>query len=245
MSPATEDKKKHYSLTSHLIELRTRLTKIFVVLIVLVIIIAPFLQEILVYITSPMLISLPDGNKMSITGVLEGVMVPLKVLLVSAFILSLPFTLYQVWAFVAPGLYAEEKKTILPIALSSLLLFFMGIGFCYFIFLPLLFTIAATFTPNKIANYIPTIGSYLSLILSMFIVFGVTFQVPIMMFVLNKINIVSVQQLKHFRGYAVIVAFTIAAIATPPDIISQFLLALPLIILYELGLLICWLVRAK
>ncbi|MBN3860379.1 MAG: twin-arginine translocase subunit TatC [Neisseriaceae bacterium] len=239
MNNQPEDQKKYSSLTGHLIELRSRLIKVILVLIFLVIILTPFLQEIITYITHPMLASLPEGNKMSITGVLEGIIVPLKVLLATAFIISLPFTLYQAWAFIAPGLYSKEKKVALPILLSSLLLFFLGMAFCYFIFFPALFTVAATFTPKDVAYYIPTINNYISFILTMFIVFGLAFQVPIVMFVLNKMGAISIQQFKSFRGYAIIAAFAIAAITTPPDIISQFFLAIPLVVLYELGLIAC------
>ncbi|QRN41179.1 MAG: twin-arginine translocase subunit TatC [Neisseriaceae bacterium] len=239
MSKQHKDLKKYKSLTEHLIELRSRLIKIILVIIILIITLTPFLHQILTYVTQPMLASLPEGNKMSITGVLEGIIVPIKVLLTMAFILSLPFTLYQIWAFIAPGLYRKEKKVVFPILLSSFLLFFLGMGFCYFIFFPALFTVASTFTPGDVAYYVPTINNYISFILTMFLVFGLAFQVPIVMFVLNTMDIVSRQQFKDFRAYAIIAAFTIAAITTPPDIISQFFLAVPLVLLYELGLVTC------
>lgn len=237
--------KSELTLTDHLLELRSRLIKVIVVLAIFVALLAPFMQEIFSFITRPMLHTLPSGNKLSITGVLEGVIVPFKVLLTTAFLLSLPFTLYQVWAFIAPGLYVKEKRIIFPLVFISLILFFLGMCFCYFAFFPMLFKIAAAFTPDDIAKYIPTIENYLSFILTMFIVFGLAFQLPIIMFVLNRFGIVSVAKMVSFRGYAIIAAFTIAAITTPPDVISQFFLAVPLVVLYEIGIIVCRLTAIK
>lgn len=227
------------SLAEHLSELRSRLIKIIVVLAIAITALSPFLQEIMRLITYPILHTLPRGNKMSITGVLEGVIVPFKMLLGCAFVLTLPFTLYQIWCFIAPGLYQKEKKIILQLVLFSLLMFVLGMLFCFFIFMPLLFRVSAHFTPKTVALYIPTISNYLNFIIRMLITFGFAFQLPILMLVSQQMELTTFDTFKKRRSYAIIAAFGIAAIVTPPDIMSQFFLAIPLIILYEGGLLLC------
>ena len=227
------------SLSEHLLELRSRLIKITVVIVLLVACLSFFLSHLLHWIAYPLLRTLPPGSHLSITGVLEGVIIPLKVLLAGAFILSLPFTLYQVWAFVAPGLYRKEKYLILPCVFFSLVLFMLGMAFCYFVCFPLLFKIASTFTPSDIAFYIPTLSNYVSFLITMFLVFGLAFQLPIFMVVLNSLAVFSLENYRKFRSYAIVADFAVAAIVTPPDVISQLLLAIPLIVLYEIGLAAC------
>ena len=227
------------SLAEHLSELRSRLIKTIAVLMIAMIVLSPFLQTIMRLITYPILHTLPQGNKMSITGVLEGVIVPFKILFGCAFVLTLPFTLYQIWCFIAPGLYQKEKKIILQLVLFSLLMFVLGMLFCFFVFFPLLFRVSAYFTPKTVALYIPTISNYLNFIIRMLITFGFAFQLPILMLVLQQMQLTTSDTFKKWRSYAIIAAFGVAAIMTPPDIMSQFFLAIPLIILYESGLLLC------
>ncbi|MFH4415799.1 MAG: twin-arginine translocase subunit TatC [Neisseriaceae bacterium] len=232
-------KEKNISLLEHLVELRSRILKIVLVWLSVVALLFPFLAQLMNYVTRPILLALPHGSKLSITGVLEGILIPLKLLLTVGFIISLPFSLFQVWAFVAPGLYKKEKRLIFALVISSLIFFCLGMVFCYFVFFPLLFKVAATFTPQQIAYYIPTISSYLSFSLTMLMVFGTAFQVPVLMLVLHRAQLVKFERLKKFRSYAIVAAFIIAGVLTPPDVVSQLLLAIPLVLLYELGLLAC------
>jgi len=185
----------------------------------------------------PMLSALPEGTRMIATGVITPFMVPVKVTLLAAFVLALPIVLYQAWAFVAPGLYQHEQRLALPIIISSTLLFLLGMAFCYFVVFRTVFTFIAGFAPQSITPA-PDIEAYVNFVITMFIAFGVTFEVPVAVLLLVKSGIVSVQKLRAARSYVIVGAFVIAAIVTPPDVISQFLLATPLCLLYELGLLI-------
>ncbi|MFL6662863.1 MAG: twin-arginine translocase subunit TatC, partial [Rhizobacter sp.] len=155
--------------------------------------------------------------------------------LMAAFLVALPVVLYQAWAFVAPGLYSHEKKLVLPLVVSSTILFFAGIAFCYFFVFGRVFTFIQSFAPTSITPA-PDIEAYLSFVLTMFIAFGATFEVPIVVVVLARLGIVSVEKLKSFRSYFIVLAFIVAAIITPPDIVSQLALALPMCLLYELGI---------
>jgi sec-independent protein translocase protein TatC len=161
--------------------------------------------------------------------------VPLKILLMAAFLLALPVVLYQVWAFVAPGLYTHEKKLVMPLVVSSTLLFFIGVAFCYFFVFGQVFKFIQSFAPKSIVAA-PDIEAYLGFVLSMFLAFGMAFEVPIAVVVLARMNIVSIEKLKNFRGYFIVLAFVIAAIVTPPDVVSQLALAIPMCILYEVGI---------
>ena len=153
----------------------------------------------------------------------------------SAFLLALPFVLWQVWAFVAPGLYSHEKKLVLPLVISSTLLFFIGVAFCYYLVFGQVFAFIQSFAPKSITAA-PDIEAYLSFVLSMFLAFGLSFEVPIAVVVLARMGIVSVQKLREFRGYFIVIAFVIAAIVTPPDVVSQLSLAIPMCLLYEVGI---------
>ena len=153
----------------------------------------------------------------------------------AAFLLALPVVLYQVWAFVAPGLYAHEKKLVLPLVVSSTVLFFIGVAFCYFFVFGQVFKFIQSFAPKSITAA-PDIEAYLSFVLSMFLAFGLAFEVPVAVVVLARLGIVNVEKLKAFRGYFIVLAFVIAAIVTPPDVVSQLSLAIPMCLLYELGI---------
>ena len=159
----------------------------------------------------------------------------LKVLMMAAFLLALPVVLWQVWAFVAPGLYSHEKKLVMPLVVSSTLLFFVGVAFCYYFVFGQVFSFIQSFAPKSIAAT-PDIEAYLSFVLTMFLAFGLAFEVPIVVVVLARMGIVSIQKLKDFRGYFVVLAFIIAAIVTPPDVVSQLALAIPMCLLYEVGI---------
>ena len=184
---------------------------------------------------APLVASLPHGATMIATNVISPFLVPLKITMMAAFLLALPVVLYQVWAFVAPGLYSHEKKLVLPLVISSTVLFFTGVAFCYFFVFGKVFKFIQSFAPHSITAA-PDIEAYLSFVLTMFIAFGAAFEVPVAVVVLARMGIVSVAKLREFRGYFIVLAFIIAAILTPPDIVSQLSLAIPMCLLYELGI---------
>ncbi|WP_426174537.1 twin-arginine translocase subunit TatC [Massilia sp. TWR1-2-2] len=224
---------------SHLIELRDRLVKssIGIALICAALMLWPGPAAIYDYIARPMIAALPVGSKMIATGVIAPFLVPMKVTLVIAFILALPWVFYQLWAFIAPGLYTHEKKLVLPLVLSSSLLFMGGVAFCYFFVFGRVFKFIGDFAPSSIA-VTPDIENYLDFVMSMCLAFGATFEVPVVVVILVRMGVVSVAKLKEVRPYAIVGAFVIAAIVTPPDVVSQLALALPMCLLFELGIMV-------
>ncbi|MDB5795109.1 MAG: tatC [Noviherbaspirillum sp.] len=222
---------------SHLVELRSRVVKASAAVIVVFLCMMPWAGRIYDFLAYPMMVALPAGSKMIATGVITPFLIPVKVTLLVAFIVALPWVLYQAWAFVAPGLYAHEKKLIAPLVISSSLLFVIGVAFCYFLVFGVVFKFVNDFAPASV-SVAPDIDSYFSFVMTMFIVFGLTFEVPIVVIVLVRMGLVSVEKLKEVRPYVIVGAFVIAAIVTPPDIMSQLLLAIPLWVLFEVGLFI-------
>lgn len=224
---------------SHLVELRDRLVKasIGIAIVCAALFAWPGPSAIYDFLAKPMIASLPVGAKMIATGVISPFLVPMKVTLLLAFMLALPWVLYQVWAFVAPGLYSHEKRLVAPLVISSSLLFFSGVAFCYFFVFGRVFKFISEFAPTSI-TVSPDIENYLDFVMSMCLAFGMTFEVPIVVVVLVRMGLVSVEQLKAMRPYIIVGAFVVAAIVTPPDIVSQFSLALPMWFLFELGLLV-------
>jgi sec-independent protein translocase protein TatC len=221
----------------HLIELRDRLLKCVIAMAVATAVFALYPGPGALYdlLAAPLVAHLPKGATLIATSVISPFMVPLKIMLMAAFMLALPVLLYQLWAFVAPGLYSHEKKLVLPLVVSSTLLFFVGVAFCYFFVFGQVFSFIQSFAPKSITAA-PDIEAYLSFVLTMFIAFGLAFEVPIVVIVLARMGIVSVQKLKDFRGYFIVLAFIIAAIVTPPDVVSQLALAIPMCLLYEVGI---------
>ena len=221
----------------HLVELRDRVVKALIAVGVAAALLFFFPGPGALYdlLAAPLVAHLPKGATLIATSVISPFMVPLKILLVSAFLLALPVVLWQVWAFIAPGLYAHEKRLVLPLVVSSTLLFFVGVGFCYFFVFGQVFSFIQSFAPKSITAA-PDIEAYLSFVLTMFIAFGLAFEVPIVVIVLARLGLVSVEKLKAFRGYFVVLAFIIAAVVTPPDVVSQLALAVPMCLLYELGI---------
>ncbi len=221
----------------HLKELRDRLVKslIAVALACMVLSVFPGPSELYDYLAAPLVANLPEGTKLIATSVISPFMVPLKIMLMTGFLLALPVVLYQGWAFVAPGLYMHEKKLVLPLVVSSTLLFFIGVAFCYFFVFGQVFKFIQSFAPKSITAA-PDIEAYLSFVLTMFVAFGLAFEVPIVVIVLARMNFVSIQKLKDFRSYFIVLAFIIAAVVTPPDVVSQLALAIPMVLLYELGI---------
>jgi sec-independent protein translocase protein TatC len=224
---------------SHLVELRDRLVKaiIGVAIVCIGLFIWPGPKEIYDFLAMPMLASLPPGAKMIATGVVAPFLVPMKVTLMAAIMVALPWVFYQMWAFVAPGLYAHEKRLVLPLVISSSLLFIGGVAFCYFLVFGRVFHFIAEFAPSSIA-VMPDIENYLDFVMSMCLAFGATFEVPVVVVILVRMGIVSIEKLKEIRPYIIVGAFVIAAVVTPPDVVSQLSLAIPMCLLFELGLLV-------
>ena len=221
----------------HLVELRDRLIKIVIAIAIVAIALALYpgpgaLYDIL---AAPLVANLPEGATLIATSVISPFLVPLKILMMTAFLIALPVVLWQVWSFVAPGLYMHEKKLVLPLVVSSTLLFFIGVLFCYYFVFGQVFKFIQSFAPKSITAA-PDIEAYLSFVLNMFLAFGLAFEVPIVVIVLARMGMVTIQQLKDFRGYFVVLAFVIAAIVTPPDVVSQLALAIPMCLLYEIGI---------
>jgi sec-independent protein translocase protein TatC len=233
MSEAPED-----SFISHLVELRDRLLRslIAVAVVLGILCIYPGPGEIYDILAAPLTSALPEGTKMVAIGVITPFMVPLKVTAMVAFVLALPFILYQAWAFIAPGLYAHEKRLGIPLIISSTLLFVAGMSFCYFFVFGQVFGFINSFAPKSITPA-PDIEAYLSFVMTMFLAFGIAFEVPVALVVLVKLGVVTVEKLKEWRSYFIVGAFVVAAVVTPPDVVSQLALAIPMCLLYELGIL--------
>ena len=222
---------------SHLIELRNRLLRIVVGLVVVFVALFPFANDIYALLAAPLLGKLPLGGQMIATGVTTPFFVPMKVAMMAAFLISLPHTLYQVWAFVAPGLYAHEKKFMIPMIVFSSFLFLLGMSFAYFFVFPVVFGFIVGTAPEGVA-VMTDIGNYLDFVMTLFFAFGLSFEVPIAVVMAVRFGWVDIVALKDARGYVVVAAFVIGAIFTPPDIISQFMLAIPMWLLYELGIIV-------
>jgi len=224
---------------SHLVELRDRLLRsIYAVFAVFVVLwFWPGVSEIYDLLALPMMRTLPQGTHMIATGVITPFLVPLKVGLMAAFILALPYVLYQIWAFIAPGLYANEKRFALPLVFGSTLLFIAGVAYCYFVVFNWVFRFIIHFAPKSITPA-PDIASYLSFVLTMFMAFGITFEIPLVEVVLVRTGVLTVEKLKAVRPYVIVGAFVVAAVVTPPDAISQLLLAVPMCLLFEFGLIL-------
>ena len=221
----------------HLKELRDRLVKSFIAVAVMCAILSIFPGPAQLYdlLAAPLVAQLPEGTRLIATSVISPFLVPLKIMLMAGFLLALPVVLYQAWAFVAPGLYAHEKRLGMPLVLSSTILFFIGVAFCYFFVFGQVFKFIQSFAPKSITAA-PDIEAYLSFVLTMFIAFGLAFEVPIVVIVLARMGLVTIEKLKAFRSYFIVLAFIIAAIVTPPDVVSQLALAIPMVILYEIGI---------
>ena len=242
MSAGDSDKKDELAGTeqpfvSHLIELRDRLVRALIAVAVAFALLCLWPGPAGLYdlLAEPLIANLPKGATLIATNVISPFIVPLKITLLAAFLLALPVVLYQVWAFVAPGLYSHEKRLMLPLVISSTLLFASGVAFCYFFVFGQVFRFIQSFAPKSITAA-PDIEAYLSFVLTMFIAFGATFEVPVAVVVAARMGVVTIAQLRAWRGYFVVGAFIVAAVITPPDVVSQLSLAIPMCLLYELGI---------
>ena len=223
---------------SHLVELRQRLIHAggTVLALFTLLLLWPGSGAIYDFLALPLMSALPEGAKMIATGVITPFMVPMKVTALAAFMIALPYVLYQAWAFVAPGLYDHEKRLALPLVVASSVLFFLGVAFCYYFVFGRVFAFIHDWAPKSITPA-PDIEAYFSFVITMFMAFGVTFEIPIVVVLLVRMGLVSVRKLREARPYVIVGAFVVAAVVTPPDVLSQFMLAIPMCILYEAGLI--------
>jgi sec-independent protein translocase protein TatC len=222
---------------SHLIELRDRLLKALGAVILVFLPCFFFAPQLYDALAQPLMAALPEGAHMIATGVVTPFLVPVKVAMMVAVCVALPVILYQAWAFVAPGLYAHEKRFVLPLIVASSFLFFAGMAFCYFFVFGVVFKFVYSIAPKSI-EVAPDIENYFSFVLGMFFAFGVTFEVPVAVVLLVKMKMVTVAKLKEIRPYVIVGAFVVAAVVTPPDVVSQIMLAIPLWFLYEVGIVV-------
>jgi len=220
---------------SHLVELRDRLLRALIAIGVVFVCLFPFAADLYDLVAYPMMRALPAGSKMIATGVITPFLIPVKVSLMIAFAIALPYVLYQAWAFIAPGLYAHEKRLVLPLVVASTVLFFIGVAFCYFFVFGIVFDFIHKIAPASI-SVAPDIENYLNFVLTLFLAFGVTFEVPIAVLILARMGVVTIEQLVNVRPYFIVGSFVVAAVVTPPDVISQLLLAIPMCLLYEVGI---------
>jgi sec-independent protein translocase protein TatC len=221
----------------HLVELRDRLIRASVAIIIAFLGLVYWAPDIFKLLARPLMMNLPSDGKLIVTDVTGSFFVPVKVTMLVAFVIALPYVLYQIWAFVAPGLYQSEKKLVVPLVGTSYTLFLFGMAFAYFVVFPTIFRVMAHYNAPLGAEMNTDVDNYLSFVLTMFLAFGVTFEVPIFVILLVRMGLVTVSRLKEIRPYVVVGAFVVSAVVTPPDVFSQLILALPLIILYEAGVI--------
>jgi len=224
------------TLISHLLELRDRIIRALVAIIIALLPCAYYTNDIFGFVAQPLLAKLPKGATLIATSVVSPFMTPFKLSLFLAVFIAMPFVLYQIWAFVAPGLYRHEKRFAIPLVASSVLLFYIGVAFAYFFVFPAMFSFFANTTPPGVAM-MTDISSYLDFVMTMFFAFGIAFEVPIAVVLLVITGMVSLEKLRNSRGYVLIGIFVIAAFLTPPDAVSQCIMAVPMYLLYEGGLI--------
>ena len=233
-----ETQEPQETFLSHLIELRQRLVRSLLVFAVCCVPALYFSSELYDLLAQPLMNSLPQNSRgMIATGVITPFLIPMKIAFMAALVAALPFILYQGWAFVAPGLYSHEKRLALPLVVTSTLLFVVGMLFCYFIVFGKVFAFIVSFAPKSI-TVAPDIEAYFNFVLGMFLAFGLAFEVPVVVVVLVLTGLVSVEQLREWRGYVIVAIFVVAAVVTPPDVVSQIALALPMCLLYEVGIIV-------
>ncbi|MCE7528521.1 twin-arginine translocase subunit TatC [Polynucleobacter sp. IMCC 29146] len=235
-SPASEGLQETF--ISHLVELRDRIIKAALAIIIIFMSLVYWAPEIFHLFAQPLLAALPSGGKMIVTDITGSFFVPMKVTMLVAFVIALPVVMYQLWAFIAPGLYTHERRLIVPLVVSSYSLFIIGMSFAYFLVFPTVFKFMAHYNAPLGAEMLTDIDNYLSFAMTTFLAFGITFEVPVVVVVLVRMGVVPLAKLREIRPYVIVGAFVVAAVVTPPDILSQLLLAVPMSLLYELGLFI-------
>ena len=234
------------SFISHLVELRTRLLRALgaIAVVFIGLMFWPGPGHIYDLLAAPLTAALPQGARMIATGVITPIVVPLKVTALAALMVALPYVLYQVWAFVAPGLYEHEKKLAVPLVVAGTLLFFCGVAFCHFFVFGQVFAFIADFAPKSITPA-PDIDAYFTFVLTMFLAFGVTFEIPIVVILLVRFGLVTVEQLVEWRSYVILGNAVVAAVITPPDVVSMLALLIPMCLLYEMGLFVARFVHKR
>jgi len=232
------------SLISHLVELRSRLIKAVFTILVLILVMFPFAGEIYTVIAQPVLSNLSQGTEMIATGVLSPFLTPFKMVIILAIIISMPMIIYQIWAFVAPGLYKKEKRIATPILISSIVLFYAGCAFAYFIVFPIIFVFLPGIAPEGV-TYMPDINSYLDIVVSLFFAFGLAFEIPVAVIILIMLGVTTAENLAKSRPYVIVGIFVVAMLLTPPDPSSQILLAIPMWVLFEFGIIMGQMLRKK
>ncbi|RKE34150.1 Sec-independent protein translocase TatC [Paraburkholderia sp. BL23I1N1] len=241
----TQNEGTEETFISHLVELRDRIIRAGLAVIVVFVGLVYWAPDIFRLLARPLMQNLPKDGKMIVTDVTGSFFVPMKVTMLVAFVIALPIVLYQIWAFVAPGLYQHEKKLVGPLVGSSYTLFLCGMAFAYFVVFPTIFRVMAHYNAPLGAEMTTDIDNYLSFVLTMFIAFGVTFEVPIVVVLLVRMNVLTIKKLREIRPYVIVGAFVISAVVTPPDVFSQLILAIPLIVLYEAGIIAARLIVGK
>ncbi|HZZ03134.1 twin-arginine translocase subunit TatC [Paraburkholderia sp.] len=241
----TQDEGTEETFISHLVELRDRIIRAGLAVIVVFVGLVYWAPDIFRLLARPLMQNLPKDGKMIVTDVTGSFFVPMKVTMLVAFVIALPIVLYQIWAFVAPGLYQHEKRLVGPLVGSSYTLFLCGMAFAYFVVFPTIFRVMAHYNAPLGAEMTTDIDNYLSFVLTMFLAFGVTFEVPIVVVLLVRMNVLTIKKLKEIRPYVIVGAFVISAVVTPPDVFSQLILAIPLIVLYEAGIIAARLIVGK
>jgi sec-independent protein translocase protein TatC len=231
-------------LIAHLLELRNRLLRVFILVLVVFAGLFPFSESLYLYISEPLRDFLPSTSTMIATEITSPFLTPFKLALVSAMFLSMPYILYQLWAFVAPALYKQEKKIALPLFCASVILFYTGMAFAYYLVFPLVFLFFTSVAPEGI-SVMPDIRAYLDFVLKLFMAFGLSFQIPIAVVILSWLGTVNPDKLAKKRPYVFVLCFVVGMLLTPPDIISQALLAIPMWLLFEVGILFGRLVSSK
>ncbi len=240
----TPDTEPSESFISHLIELRNRLLRALIAVGLVFVCLFPFASDLYAALAHPLLAVLPKGGQMIATDVTTPFFVPMKVAMMAALLVALPYVLYQIWSFIAPGLYAHEKRLIAPLVVASSVLFLCGMAFAYFVVFPVVFGFITSTAPKGVA-VMTDINKYLDFVLTMFVAFGITFEVPVAVVVLVRMGVISIAKLKEIRPYVIVGAFVIGAIFTPPDVVSQTMLALPLWLLYETGIIVASMVSKR
>ena len=244
-SPGEPEPLAEGTLISHLLELRDRLLRSLIAVCIVFLPLAFFQNEIFTLVARPLIDKLPEGTSLIATSVVAPFMAPLKLSIVAALFIAMPYVLYQVWAFVAPGLYRHERRFALPLFLSSIMLFYIGVAFAYFVVFPLMFAFLTSTTPVGV-QMMTDISSYLDFVLLLFFAFGIAFEVPVAVVLLAATGLVKVETLRKHRGYVLLGIFIVAAILTPPDAVSQSFMAVPMYLLYELGIVFAqYLVRQR
>ncbi|ERJ17692.1 Sec-independent protein translocase subunit TatC [Salinisphaera shabanensis T35B1] len=222
-------------LIAHLLELRTRLLRIVIGILVVFLPMAYFARDLFTFLSGPLLAHMPEGNSLIATGVAAPFLAPFKLSMLLAVAVSLPWTLYQVWMFVAPGLYAQERRLVTPLLISSTGLFYLGMAFAYYVVFPVVFGFFISVAPVGVA-VMTDISAYLDFVLGMFLAFGIAFELPVGIFLIVWAGFVTPRQLASYRAYIIVAAFAVGMVLTPPDVISQTLLAVPVYLLYEVGI---------